>query len=108
MTLITSSRRTSTLVGRLWPVLVSRALHSTAEAGQLPANAQHPKPVALSKLKDSFLDGTSGTYLEELQERYRQNPASVDKTWASFFKSMGASFEVSNCVYLKWTNNAPQ
>lgn len=48
-----------------------------------------PKPVPLSKLKDSFLDGTSSTYLEELEERYRVNPASVDKTWASFFKSMG-------------------
>lgn len=48
-----------------------------------------PKPVPLSKLKDSFLDGTSSSYLEELEERYRVNPASVDKTWASFFKSMG-------------------
>lgn len=25
-----------------------------------------------SKLKDSFLEGTSSTYLEELEERYRQ------------------------------------
>ncbi len=44
----------------------------------------------LSKLKDSFLDGTSSTYLEELEERYRSNPKSVDKSWASFFHSMGA------------------
>ena len=44
----------------------------------------------LSKLKDSFLDGTSSTYLEELEERYRSNPQSVDKSWASFFHSMGA------------------
>ena len=43
----------------------------------------------LSKLKDSFLDGTSSNYLEELEERYRTNPSSVDKTWASFFRSMG-------------------
>jgi hypothetical protein len=47
------------------------------------------EPVPLSKLKDSFLDGTSSSYLEELEERYRANPRSVDKTWASFFHSMG-------------------
>ena len=49
----------------------------------------HPKPTALPKLKDNFLDGTSSTYLEELEERYRSDPASVDKTWASFFGSLG-------------------
>ena len=37
----------------------------------------------------SFLDGTSSTYLEELEERYRADPSSVDKTWASFFRSLG-------------------
>ncbi|KAK9823376.1 hypothetical protein WJX72_002327 [[Myrmecia] bisecta] len=49
---------------------------------------QQPKAVPLSKLKDSFLDGTSSTYLEELEERYRADPSSVDKTWASFFRSL--------------------
>jgi 2-oxoglutarate dehydrogenase N-terminus len=50
---------------------------------------QHPQPVPLSKLKDSFLDGTSSSYLEEIEERFRANPYSVDKTWASFFRSLG-------------------
>lgn len=39
-------------------------------------------------MKDSFLDGTSSSYLEELEERYRVDPQSVDKTWVSFFKSL--------------------
>ncbi|KAL3160716.1 hypothetical protein ABBQ32_010627 [Trebouxia sp. C0010 RCD-2024] len=47
-----------------------------------------PKPVPMSKLKDSFLDGTSSTYLEDMEERYRQDPSSVDKSWASFFRSL--------------------
>eukprot|EP00877_Chromochloris_zofingiensis_P000629 jgi/Chrzof1/10567/Cz05g03220.t1_OGD[v5.2] len=47
-----------------------------------------PKPVPLSKLKDSFNDGTSITYLEELEKRYLSDPKSVDRTWASFFKSL--------------------
>lgn len=48
------------------------------------------QPVELSKLKDSFIEGSSANYLEELEERYRSNPKSVDKSWASFFHSMGA------------------
>ncbi|KAL0048536.1 hypothetical protein WJX82_005284 [Trebouxia sp. C0006] len=47
-----------------------------------------PKPVPMSKLKDSFLDGTSSTYLEDMEEKYRQDPNSVDKSWASFFRSL--------------------
>lgn len=51
-----------------------------------PANV--PQPVSLSKLKDGFLDGTSSTYLEELEERFRVDPSSVDKTWAAFFSNL--------------------
>lgn len=53
------------------------------------ATAAPPKPVPLAKMKDSFLDGTSSTYLEQLQERFNENPQSVDKSWASFFRSLG-------------------
>ena len=53
-----------------------------------------PKPVPMSKLKDSFLDGTSSTYLEDMEERYRQDPSSVDKSWASFFRSLGKSHQL--------------
>lgn len=63
-----------------------RSYRTTAIAMQ---HQSHPKPVALSKMKDSFLDGTSSTYLEELEQRYRVDPSSVDRTWASFFQSMG-------------------
>lgn len=48
-----------------------------------------PKAVPMSKLKDSFNDGTSINYLEELEERYNRDPNSVDRSWASFFKNMG-------------------
>lgn len=45
--------------------------------------------VPLSKLKDSFNDGTSVAYIEELEQRYKQDPSSVDKTWGMFFKALG-------------------
>lgn len=76
------------VASRLAPtaVLSERCFQSSAlvQAANPP-----PKPVPLPKLKDSFLDGTSSTYLEELEERYRADPKSVDKTWASFFSSLG-------------------
>lgn len=54
-----------------------------------PSAAMPPKPVPLKKLKDSFLDGTSSSYLEELETRYQADPKSVDKTWAAFFRNLG-------------------
>ena len=65
--------------------LLSRGYHASGA----PLAAE-PEPVPLSKLKDSFNDGTSVTYLEELEKRYLDDPGSVDRTWASFFKSLGA------------------
>ena len=48
----------------------------------------------MSKLKDAFLDGTSSTYLEDLEERYHKDPNSVDKSWTSFFRSLGMLFDL--------------
>lgn len=45
----------------------------------------------LADLSDSFAGGSSAAYLDELEARFRADPASVDKTWASFFKLLGAS-----------------
>jgi 2-oxoglutarate dehydrogenase N-terminus len=87
-----TSRRAAGRLSRCLAV-AGRELHSSNDAGQA-----HPKPVALSKLKDSFLDGTSSTYLEELEQRYREDPASVDRTWASFFRSMGEWGEMGGGV----------
>ena len=75
------------LSGLIWSVRWSqRVLHTTAGALEPPAA---PKPVPLSKLKDSFNDGTSITYLEELEERYHRDPNSVDRSWGAFFKNLG-------------------
>lgn len=41
--------------------------------------------VPLTKLTDSFLDGTSSVYLEELQRCWESDPKSVDDSWDIFF-----------------------
>ncbi|KAI4351093.1 hypothetical protein L6164_005479 [Bauhinia variegata] len=46
-----------------------------------------PRPVPLSRLTDSFLDGTSSVYLEELQRAWEADPTSVDESWGIFFRN---------------------
>ena len=95
MALWQASRRLGSRVleGHTLPLQAAVALQLQQQVGFQGSGSvrepQHPKPVPLSKMKDSFLDGTSSTYLEELEERFRSDPHSVDKTWASFFNSLG-------------------
>ena len=67
---------------------LSRASFAASAAAPPPPPPPVPKPVPMPKLKDSFLDGTSSTYIEELQERYRADAASVDASWAGFFRAL--------------------
>jgi 2-oxoglutarate dehydrogenase E1 component len=39
-------------------------------------------------LRTSFLYGGNAAYIEDLQARYEQNPASVDAQWQEFFKTL--------------------
>jgi hypothetical protein len=48
--------------------------------GSSDANQAQPKAVPLSKLKDSFLDGTSSTYLEELEGERCLPPSGLSQT----------------------------
>ncbi|KAM0953283.1 putative oxoglutarate dehydrogenase (succinyl-transferring) [Dioscorea sansibarensis] len=61
-----------------------RLLHSTPFR---PKAAPVPRAVPLSRLTDSFLDGTSSVYLEELQRAWEADPSSVDESWDNFFRN---------------------
>lgn len=63
-----------------------RHFHSTIYRPKAQA-APVPRPVPLSKLTDSFLDGTSSVYLEELQRAWEADPNSVDESWDNFFRN---------------------
>ncbi|KAE8701551.1 2-oxoglutarate dehydrogenase, E1 component isoform 5 [Hibiscus syriacus] len=64
----------------------SRYFHITVFKSKAQA-APVPRPVPLSKLTDSFLDGTSSVYLEELQRTWESDPDSVDESWDNFFRN---------------------
>ncbi|KAG5533341.1 hypothetical protein RHGRI_027516 [Rhododendron griersonianum] len=64
----------------------NRYFHTTLCKSKAQA-APVPRPVPLSKLTDSFLDGTSSVYLEELQRAWEEDPNSVDESWDNFFRN---------------------
>ncbi|KAF8395071.1 hypothetical protein HHK36_019011 [Tetracentron sinense] len=64
----------------------SRYFRSTVFSSKAQA-APVPRPVPLSRLTDSFLDGTSSVYLEELQRAWEADPDSVDESWDNFFRN---------------------
>ncbi|KAJ0979482.1 hypothetical protein J5N97_014956 [Dioscorea zingiberensis] len=61
--------------------VLTRPFHSTS----LRLYSAPPSlPVPLSRLADSFLDGTSSVYLEGLQRAWEADPRSVDEPWDTF------------------------
>ncbi|XP_021771281.1 2-oxoglutarate dehydrogenase, mitochondrial-like [Chenopodium quinoa] len=64
----------------------NRYFHSTLLKPKAQT-APVPHPVPLSRLADSFLDGTNSVYLEELQRAWEADPSSVDESWDQFFRN---------------------
>ncbi|KAK1418489.1 hypothetical protein QVD17_27634 [Tagetes erecta] len=64
----------------------NRYFHSTVLKSKAQS-APVPRAVPLSRLTDSFLDGTSSVYLEELQRAWEADPNSVDESWDNFFRN---------------------
>ncbi|CAI9285807.1 unnamed protein product [Lactuca saligna] len=64
----------------------TRHFHTTLFKSKAQS-APVPRPVPLSRLTDSFLDGTSSVYLEELQRTWENDPQSVDESWDNFFRN---------------------
>ncbi|CAG7861840.1 unnamed protein product [Brassica rapa] len=66
----------------------TRSFHSSLyRPNPQSTTAPIPRAVPLSKLTDSFLDGTSSVYLEELQRAWESDPTSVDESWDNFFRN---------------------
>ncbi|KAK3036201.1 hypothetical protein RJ639_030645 [Escallonia herrerae] len=71
---------------RAWDGPQNRYVHTPTFTSKAEA-APVPRPVPLSRLTDSFLDGTSSVYLEELQRTWEADPSSVDESWDNFFRN---------------------
>ncbi|GJT83454.1 2-oxoglutarate dehydrogenase, mitochondrial-like protein [Tanacetum coccineum] len=64
----------------------TRQFHSTVSKSKAQS-APVPRAIPLSRLTDSFLDGTSNVHLEELQRAWEADPNSVDESWDNFFRN---------------------
>lgn len=64
----------------------NRFFHSTVFKSRVQTSPI-PRAVPLSRLADSFLDGTNSVYLEELQRAWEADPSSVDESWDQFFRN---------------------
>jgi 2-oxoglutarate dehydrogenase E1 component len=49
-----------------------------------------PHAVPLAQLSETFLNGTSGLYVEEMFQIWRQNPSAVHPSWNAYFKNVEA------------------
>ncbi|KAK2991202.1 hypothetical protein RJ640_027174 [Escallonia rubra] len=79
---------------RAWVGPQNRYIHTTVFTSKAEA-APVPRPVPLSRLTDSFLDGTSSVYLEELQRAWEADPSSVDESWDNFFRNFASQAATS-------------
>jgi len=49
-----------------------------------------PAPTPNSAMRDDFLNATSATYLDSLEDAYRADPKSVPESWAALLRQLGA------------------
>lgn len=52
--------------------------------------ATNNQPASRQKLSESFLSGSSSSYVEQMYEAWRKDPSSVHASWNAFFKNADA------------------
>lgn len=52
------------------------------------ASAPKPASVPMRQLSETFIDGTSANYVEEMFAQWQKDPSSVHASWASYFKNV--------------------
>nr|GEY66549.1 2-oxoglutarate dehydrogenase, mitochondrial-like [Tanacetum cinerariifolium] len=75
----------------------AQKFHTTVSKSKAQS-APVPRGVPLSRLIDSFLDGTSSIYLEELQRAWEAKPNSVDESGDNLFRNFVGQMMTDGCV----------
>eukprot|EP01111_Echinosteliopsis_oligospora_P000442 TRINITY_DN1046_c0_g1_i1.p1 TRINITY_DN1046_c0_g1~~TRINITY_DN1046_c0_g1_i1.p1 ORF type:complete len:1033 (-),score=255.52 TRINITY_DN1046_c0_g1_i1:43-3141(-) len=79
--LLLNSVRSSALTSSSAPLLRPYAARFYASTPSVT-----PQPATRKELSESFLDGTSAVYVEEMFAAWKSNPSSVHKSWDVFFR----------------------
>jgi hypothetical protein len=67
-----------------WPLLRHASTTSAPSA---------PPPASVKALSESFLDGTSAVYVEEMYKAWKNDSNSVHKSWDAFFRNADAGLQ---------------
>eukprot|EP00127_Corallochytrium_limacisporum_P007174 Clim_evm47s243 gene=Clim_evmTU47s243 len=82
------------IAARVVGIAAQRASVTTSsKTGQEVAVAAKPPHSA-----ESFLDGSSGPYVEEMYRAWKQDPKSVHVSWASYFRNVEAGLAPASAV----------
>jgi hypothetical protein len=68
----------------------SRWYSLTTASRQAAASPTSSSAVPLSRLSETFADGTSGAYVEDMYQAWKRDANSVHASWASYFRSVDA------------------
>jgi len=86
------------------PIPTAQAGAATAAAASSGKKKRNPFPVLAGSHLDpseSFLTGTNASVLEEMFEKYKQDPASVHPSWTRFFNNVDAGVQPGQAVALQ-------
>jgi 2-oxoglutarate dehydrogenase E1 component len=72
------------------PSASSRWYSLTATWRQAASSSASSSAVPLSRLSETFADGTSGAYVEDMYRAWKRDADSVHASWASYFRSVDA------------------
>ena len=62
---------------------------ATATArGPMMSSAAPPPPAAPAAASESFLNGSSGAYVEEMYDSWARDPTSVHASWDAYFRGI--------------------
>lgn len=60
------------------------------------AGTAAPKPTPVREMRDEFLNATSASYLEAMEDDFRRDPKSVPESWAMLLRQLGEWSEISS------------
>ncbi|CAD5218540.1 unnamed protein product [Bursaphelenchus okinawaensis] len=76
------------------PILYSRLANSAIWMRHASTTSKRPQLITSAKPsisnQESFMNGTTNVYVEQMYESWRQDPNSVHSSWASYFRNVEA------------------
>eukprot|EP01087_Luapelamoeba_hula_P009992 TRINITY_DN2617_c0_g1_i2.p1 TRINITY_DN2617_c0_g1~~TRINITY_DN2617_c0_g1_i2.p1 ORF type:complete len:1337 (+),score=215.61 TRINITY_DN2617_c0_g1_i2:120-4130(+) len=70
--------------------MIGSQFNNRTDNAQFTRRGYATNPVPIQRLTESFIDGTSATYVEDMYTAWKKDPSSVHASWNSYFRSVDA------------------